>query len=180
VGRLPMGLEGVEEEKSKEYGVELAKKNIAVILEKLEQSPLNLENITDSSEVKLLLGQFGLRGVVMRAMDRFEKWMNKVGSKLNKRQQEKMRKAIFVNATIEEAVRRICGFYGIGGAEQLVYMNLGRKVFHIIAKSDIRTWTNKLQNLLLDWRRNYKIDKRVGHLVIVVTSKIAYDTLYSG
>ena len=167
---------GVESgEKAK---IELPKKTVSDVIEQLKKEPLTLETIMDVSEAKFILGRWGILQVTDEAQSRFEKWLAKRGKNLSPRQQERMRRALFMNVAVERIVREVCGYYGIAGAQRLEYMNLARKIYKEIARRDPRDWPSRLKNILDFWRRDRKINREIGHVVVLLAAKISYDVLY--
>jgi len=145
------------------------------VLEELRKRPITLEEILTVDPIPALFNPFDLKILLPKASYMTKRWLAKRGLQLGRiltlETKVKVSYGMIKKALLEIIYRRIMGFYGITGVDQLKYFNLGNKVARAYERYEgpqLLKWLDRTVKRMIE---DGRLDKDIAKVVVLATLK---------
>lgn len=137
----------------------------------LESKEISAGEILDDTEIPMLVSSFYVGRAERKASYRLAKWVKKKGSYVDDDMMARVAFAFGQRAYLDEAMKTVLGYYGIGGSIQINYLGLGYRVGKIVRELDPRAWSKRIGGEIESWRIRFDLDKKILEVIALISAK---------
>jgi len=148
------------------------------LLDRLAKENFTVENIINSSDLKLLLNSLDLMRAERVIHQRYLKYIAKRGDVVYPPSREALYEAIRGRVYLDVFLKAALDFLGVRGPHRLDYLRIAYKLMKRLKGMRLECWPEILEEAAAWWERPVKLDPKIAKIITILTAKVLYQLHY--